>query len=55
MHPKGADALENSVDANNIAPLGAVLSVSTLFAWTSLSKYLEKLQYDNINVSIPLV
>ena len=38
MCPKEADRMENSVDPDQTAPLGAVWSGSTLFAQTGLSK-----------------
>ena len=45
MHPKDAEGIANSVDPDQTAPLGAVLSESALFAETCLSENLETLRY----------
>ena len=37
MHPKHAEGIANSVDADQTAPLGAVWSGSALFAQIGLS------------------
>ena len=52
MHPKDAEAIANSADPHQTAPLGAVAiwSGSALFAQTCLSKNLWTLQY----LKIPL-
>ena len=44
MSPNNADGMANSVDPDQIAPLGAVWSGSALFAQTSLSENLGSLQ-----------
>ena len=44
MHPKAAEGIENSVDPDQTAPLGAVWSGSSLFAQTCLSENLGKLR-----------
>ena len=44
MSPKDADGIANSVDPDQIAPLGAVWSWSTLFAQACLSKNLGSLR-----------
>ena len=44
MCPKDADGLANNVDPDQTAPLGAVLSGSTLFAQICLSENLEPLR-----------
>ena len=45
MRPKGGDGMANSVDPDQTTPLGAVWSVSTLFAQTCLSENLGSLWY----------
>ena len=45
MSPNDADGMANSEDPDQIAPLGAVWSGSTLFAQTCLSENLGKLRY----------
>ena len=40
IHPKDAEGIENSVDLDQTAPLGAVWSGSALFAQTCLSENL---------------
>ena len=45
MHPKDAEGIENSVDPDQTAPLGAVWSGSALFAQTCLSENLGTLEY----------
>ena len=45
MHPKDAAGIANSEDPNQTAALGAVWSVSALFAQTYLSENLGTLQY----------
>ena len=45
MNPEDADGMENSVDSDQIAPLGAVWSGSAPFAQTYLSQYIEFLLY----------
>ena len=51
MSPKDADKIANSVDPDQIAPLGAVAvwSGSTLFALTYLSENLGSLRYIFLN------
>ena len=44
MHPKDAEGIANSVDADQTAPVGTVWSGSALFAQTCLSENLGKLQ-----------
>ena len=44
MHPQDADGIANSVDPDQTAPLGAVLSGSTLFAQACLSENLGSLR-----------
>ena len=44
MHPKDAERIANSVDPDQTAPLGAVLSGSALFAQTCLSENLGTLR-----------
>ena len=39
MRPKDADGMASSVDPDKTAPIGAVLSVSTLFALACSSQY----------------
>ena len=41
MHPKDAEGIANSVDADHTAPLGAVWSGSALFAQACPSENLE--------------
>ena len=43
--PKNAVGIENSVDPDQTAPLGAVWSGSALFAQTCLSENLGSLRY----------
>ena len=45
MFPNDADAMANSVDPDQTAPLGAVWSGSALFAQAYLSKNLGSLWY----------
>ena len=45
MSPNNADGMENSVDPDQTAPLGAVWSGSALFAQICLSKNLGSLRY----------
>ena len=45
MGPKAVDGMADSVDPDQIAPLGAVWSESTLFAKTCLSENLGSLPY----------
>ena len=45
MHPKDAEGIANSVDPDQIAPLGAVWSGSALFAQASVSENLGSLRY----------
>ena len=47
MSPNDADRMANSVDPDQIAPLGAVWSGSALFARTYLSENLGPLLYFN--------
>ena len=42
MHPKDAEGIENSVDPDQTAPLGAVWSGSALFAQACSSENLGK-------------
>ena len=44
MHPKDTEGIANSVDPDQTAPVGAVLSGSALFAQTCLSENLGKLR-----------
>ena len=44
MHAKDADGIAKCVEPDQTAPLGAVWSVSALFAQTCLSENLGKLQ-----------
>ena len=44
MSPNDADGMANSVDPDQTAPLGAVWSVSALFAQTCLSENLGTLR-----------
>ena len=44
MHPKDAAWIANGVDPDQTAPLGAVWSVSALFAQTYLSENLGSLR-----------
>ena len=44
MLPKDAEGIANSVDPDQTAPLGAVWSVSALFAQTYLAKNLGTLR-----------
>ena len=44
LRPNDADGMANSVDPDQTAPLGAVWSVSALFAQAYLSKNLGSLQ-----------
>ena len=48
MYQKNANGMANSVDPDQIAPLGAVWSGSTLFAQAYLSQNLEFLHYHNL-------
>ena len=41
MHLKDSKGMANSVDPDQTAPLGAVLSGSSLFAQKNLAQYLE--------------
>ena len=45
MSPNDADGMENSVDPDQTAPLGAVWSGSALFAQAYLSENLGSLRY----------
>ena len=45
MSPNDADGMANSVDPDQIAPVGAVWSGSALFAQAYLSENLGSLQY----------
>ena len=45
MSPNNADGMANSVDPDQIAPLGAVWSGSALFAQACLSENLGPLRY----------
>ena len=45
MSPNDADGMANSVDPNQTAPLGAVLSGSALFAQAYLSENLGSIRY----------
>ena len=45
MHSKATDGMANSIDPDQTAPLGAVWSGSTLFAYTCPSKHLGSLPY----------
>ena len=45
MNPNDADGMANSVDPDQTDPLGAVWSLSALFAQTYLSENLESLRY----------
>ena len=44
MNPKDAEGIANSVEPDQIAPLGAIWSESSLFAQTCLSENLGKLR-----------
>ena len=48
MHPKDAEGIANSVDPDQTAPLGAVWSLSALFAQTCLSENLGTLRYSEV-------
>ena len=48
MSPNDADGMANSVDPDQTAPLGAVLSGSALFAQTYLSENLGSLRYSGV-------
>ena len=48
IYPKCVDRIANSADPDQTAPIGAVLSGSTLFAQTCLSENLRLLWYYNI-------
>ena len=50
--PKHADTMANNADPDQIAPLGAVWSGSTLFAQVYLSENLGSLQYMKLNLYI---
>ena len=45
MSPNNADGMANSVDPDQTAPVGAVWSVSALFAQAYLSENLGSLRY----------
>ena len=50
MSPNDADGMANSVDPDQTAPLGAVWSVSALFAQAYLSENLGSLRYISIQL-----
>ena len=54
MNPNDADGMENGVDPDQTAPLGAVWSGSALFAQAYLSENLGSLRYSHTLIFLSL-